>query len=83
MKSGVCPKCGAKDIRLDESRLSHRNYLALGFTAWSLGAPLRIQNYICISCGYLENYVRTEDLERLASARPRVDDFPSKVPDLE
>jgi hypothetical protein len=83
MKSGVCPKCGAKDIRLDESSLSDRNSLTLGFTAWSHGPPLRIQNYICAACGYLENYVCTEDLDRLASARPRINAFASKVPEFE
>ena len=62
MKNGVCPKCGAEDVRVDENRLSGRNALALTF----FGRPVKIRNYICVACGYLENYIQEEDLAIVA-----------------
>jgi C4-type Zn-finger protein len=61
MKNGICPKCGSKEIRYDEGGLNHRNYLSAGFFS-----QVRIQNYACVSCGYLENYIRPDDLEIVA-----------------
>ena len=61
MRSGICPKCGANDIRLEAGRWSYRNFLTLGCIAWH--GSLRIRNLVCASCGYLENYIRPEDME--------------------
>ncbi len=72
MKSGVCPKCGARDIRIEEGRWNARNLLSLKLFSWRL-LPLRVQNYICTSCGYLENYLRTEDLEAVAKEATKFD----------
>jgi predicted nucleic-acid-binding Zn-ribbon protein len=69
MKKGLCPKCGAKDIRRDENRWSARNFLATSFFGRN---PLRIRNYACASCGYLESYIRTEDLQVVARFWERV-----------
>jgi predicted nucleic-acid-binding Zn-ribbon protein len=77
MKEGLCPKCGAKDIRRDENRWSARNFLATSFFGRN---PLRIRNYACVSCGYLESYIRTEDLHVVAGSWERVG--PSNRPGL-
>jgi hypothetical protein len=69
------------DIRRDESLWSHRNHLAVGFLGWR---PVRVRNYVCVSCGYLENYIRTEDLRAVARAwRRGGPSKPAVVSDLE
>ena len=74
MKSGVCPKCGARDIRQDGGRRCPRNFLPRGMFATAAW----IHNYVCVSCGYLESYIRTEDLKGVSKAWTSVN--PSKLP---
>jgi predicted nucleic-acid-binding Zn-ribbon protein len=79
MKSGICPKCGARDIHQDGWRRCPRNFLPHGsFWGWS-----RVHNYVCVSCGYLESYIRTEDLEAVsknwASVNPSKRSSPPEI----
>jgi len=71
MKNGLCPKCGARDIRVQRGSRrpdDFRNYLSLGW--WSSGA--RVYNYACIACGYLESYIDAADLMKVAGKWDRV-----------
>jgi predicted nucleic-acid-binding Zn-ribbon protein len=68
MKNGLCPKCGGTDIRMGRHWACRRDHLAV--SSW--GLPLEVVNYVCISCGYLENYVREPDLATLAKKWSRV-----------
>jgi predicted RNA-binding Zn-ribbon protein involved in translation (DUF1610 family) len=76
MKNGVCPKCGKADVRWRDSVLSQRSYLPL--TGWSL-RQLKLDTYVCAACGHIEEYVRDEDLPRVAEKWPRVDPSDAKV----
>ena len=60
MKHGSCPKCGSKEIRKEEAG-SARDFLPGG----SIFNPIHLVNYACVSCGYLECYVVSDDLELL------------------
>ena len=66
MKSGICPKCGARDVR-SKHNWGHRGFLAVNF--WM---SVNVIHYVCASCGYLEDYVRESDLATLARQWPRV-----------
>ena len=67
MKAGNCPKRGKGDIRRAATRFSPRNHLQLDF--WGIPA-VEVLNYICVSCGYLESYVRESDLPTVARKCP-------------
>jgi hypothetical protein len=67
MKKGKCPKCGSADVR---SSLGVKGREYGESTAIQIGGSLlprtaRVDNYICISCGYLESYVSDQKKLRL------------------
>lgn len=65
MKSGRCPKCQSTDIRVGPAgRTSHvvQNTFTISF--WRSATPER---YVCMSCGYMEQYV-SDPRERKAIA---------------
>jgi predicted RNA-binding Zn-ribbon protein involved in translation (DUF1610 family) len=66
----VCPKCGKADVRWNDQGSTSRNSLLL--SRWSLWA-LKLVTYVCAACGHIEEYVRDEDLPRVAEKWPRVD----------
>jgi predicted nucleic-acid-binding Zn-ribbon protein len=66
-KTGVCPKCGATDIRVERQRM------------WGTLIPVRANvfgavyasHFICASCGFVEMWVeRPEDLEKIRRKLP-------------
>jgi hypothetical protein len=61
MRDGICPKCGGEDVRMQHRGLAQRNYLPAGL--W--GKAIRLDNYACVACGYVESYVEPGDLSRL------------------
>lgn len=64
MRNGRCPRCGKGDIRVQAGfgrRWGPRNILNVGF--WGVA---KVDNYVCLACGYLESYVRAEDLGPIA-----------------
>jgi len=61
MKNGKCPKCGG-EVFLQEG-MGYRNYLRAGFLS-----ALKLQNYICGGCGYVESYVIPEDLQKMRNS---------------
>jgi hypothetical protein len=68
MKDGICPKCGGNDVRMGRHWACRRDYLAVSFR----GNPAEVINYVCVSCGYLENYVSESDLAKVAKKWRRV-----------
>jgi ribosomal protein S27AE len=60
VKNGICPKCGSAEILTEEAGAT-RDFLPGG----NLFNPLHLVNYACGSCGYLESYVVSIDLELL------------------
>jgi hypothetical protein len=69
MKDGICPKCGGDDIRMGHHWSCRRDHLVVN--NWGL-LPAQVINYVCASCGYLENYVRESDLQTLTKNWQRV-----------
>jgi len=69
MKSGTCPKCRSTDVRVGPPNGRQRgpmNKFAVSF--WKNVVPER---YICMSCGYMEQYVSDPaDRAAIASSWP-------------
>ncbi len=60
-QTGKCPKCGSGEIM---KQVSHGEYLGLGATLFH--GMVSITNYICLNCGYVEQWIdRETDLVKL------------------
>jgi len=68
MKNGNCPKCESADIAIFKKSpgisARHGNML---FEHIPLGLmkSAKIQHYICRKCGFLEHYIKDEDIKKL------------------
>ena len=56
MKSGKCPKCKSKTVYKRSFLGGYRSALVLAFDS-----GIRLKDYICISCGYVESYLESLD----------------------
>jgi len=52
MKSGICPKCKSASVFQRNFPGGYRSNLVSGFNT-----GVRIEDYICIICGYTESYL--------------------------
>ena len=66
MKRGKCPKCDARDVR-QVTGDRYRNYHQ--FAAFS---GVRVCDYICGQCGYMESYVVPEEWSKVRERLPPV-----------
>ena len=62
--TGRCPKCGSTELYSPEPGLY--NSFPLGFAG---GA--KVQRMVCCDCGYTEEWVEDESLERLQRFREK------------
>jgi len=63
----VCPKCGSGEIAVSDGSGTH-NVILTGKTYLSAVA---CEQYICLGCGYVEQYVRDRaGLETIAGKLP-------------
>ena len=70
MKDGKCPKCGSADVRSSagvKNRLDEEHGIQIG--GGLLPRTARIENYVCISCGYVENYILDQKKLRMIAER--------------
>lgn len=69
MRNGICLKCGAATVHeVDTSR-----YADAGIPIGTWGG-VGVTYYACVTCGYLEAYVRGEkDLASIREKKPRVE----------
>ena len=64
----TCPKCGGHDIAVVDGyagAYGSGNHIMLGKTVFSAA---RVDRYICGFCGYTEEWIRPEDLQKLAKS---------------
>jgi predicted nucleic-acid-binding Zn-ribbon protein len=61
-KNKVCPKCASTEVYNNSQRRTkgHRSYITIN--AW---AGLSIDSYICLECGYIEEYLSEKHLQNL------------------
>jgi len=65
----TCPKCGSpKIIRIDGSAGAYGvgNNIMLGATIFS---AVNVNRYVCCACGFTEEWIDQEDIERLAVSK--------------
>jgi predicted nucleic-acid-binding Zn-ribbon protein len=68
MRDGICPKCHSHEVRYGDN--------AYGVTIPPLRDHVPVEHYMCISCGYLENYIPDiPSLDTIAAAMPRAYDL--------
>ena len=63
--SRVCPKCRSTDILIRDGSCGAYgvgNNVMLGATVFS---AVMVDRYICCTCGYTEEWIRREDMEKL------------------
>ena len=67
--SRSCPKCGSVDIIKVEGwtgGYGSGNNIMTGFTIFS---AVPVDRYVCGYCGYSEEWIRREDIERVRESR--------------
>ena len=67
--TNTCPKCGSSDIvRFDgyTGAYGTGNNIMTGATIFS---TVNVNRYVCCSCGYSEEWIDTEDIEKLKASK--------------
>ncbi len=59
-KTGICPKCNSSEIYNNSKETPRGERCAIPLSAWSL--PLKIHTYLCLECGFVEEYIHPNDL---------------------
>ena len=65
----ICPKCGSSDIvRIDgyAGPYASGNNIMLGSTIFS---AVNVNRYICCTCGYTEEWIDKNDIEKIATSK--------------
>lgn len=71
-KTKLCPKCGSANIHISEGGAGTNgsgNIIPTGSYAWQ---AVPVDRYICCDCGYVEEWLRSEHLERIAGSKRRI-----------
>jgi Zn ribbon nucleic-acid-binding protein len=58
-KTGICPKCNSSEIYTNSKDVPLGDRASLTLSTW-IGAI--VEAYVCLSCGFLEEYMRPNDL---------------------
>ena len=57
MKNGTCPKCGSSTVHTRVSGLSFGNMDRVFIDGDKMHEPSTYTTYVCVTCGYFENYL--------------------------
>ena len=66
-QSGICPKCAGMDILLIPGRVGAYgagNNIPVG---WTYLSAVKVNRYLCCSCGYSEEWIDKGDIPALVS----------------
>lgn len=61
--SKVCPKCNGQNIYTNSGLTSRGERSFVIVSSWT---KLFVENYVCMDCGFFEEYVTPEDLRNVA-----------------
>ncbi len=68
-KTGICPKCGGNDVvRID----GYAGPYGTGnnvMTGKSIFSAVNVNRYICLSCGFSEEWIDEGDLAQVANSK--------------
>lgn len=65
----ICPKCSSSDILIVDGYAGvygSGNNIMTGATIFS---AVKVDRYICCSCGYTEEWIDTKDMEKLKKSK--------------
>ena len=63
MKNGLCPKCNSTNVFMKNNGIWLGGHtLPLTIFPGSIGSGANCESYVCVDCGYFENYVVTKEL---------------------
>jgi len=65
----ICPKCNRSNIVVVEGNVGAygtRSNIMLGATILS---EVKVDRYVCCDCGFLEEWIRKEDIPKLTNSR--------------
>ncbi len=80
MKSGICPKCSSDEVYSGADIPLKKGPFASNSIPVSLSSVAARDNYVCISCGYVESYIGEADrLAEIARKWVRVKDAAAKA----
>ena len=66
--TGVCPKCGAKQVvRVPDNAMRYSSGKNIYTSTVTLAGKIPVIRYVCCACGYVENWV--EQAGQLAAIR--------------
>jgi len=80
--TGICPKCSSKEVYFDLRTLNAidtRGKLLIARKKFAGQEYARLAVYVCINCGYFEEYLREEDLKD-TKIREQIQNKWKKVP---
>ena len=73
MKTGQCPKCGSHDVR-SGAAIRDKEKIALHTGEGILGPLRKMDQYVCVGCGYVETYLQNAaDLAYVSQNWPRAE----------
>ena len=65
----ICPKCSSSDILIVDGyagAYGSGNNIMTGATIFS---AVKVDRYICCSCGYTEEWIDTKDMDKLKKSK--------------
>ena len=79
MKEGKCPKCGSTNVYVADDLPLKSGPFGSNSIPVSLTALAALDNYVCVDCGFVENYVTDERmLKKIAKRWDLVSDSKSE-----
>lgn len=66
--SRICPKCGSNEIVVVDGfagAYGTGNNIMVGATIFS---AVKVDRYVCCDCGFSEEWIRNEDIDRLKNS---------------
>ncbi len=75
-KSNVCPKCNGQNIYTNAGLMSRGERCTVAVSSWT---QLFVETYVCLDCGFFEEYVmqkelrNAEKIEKIKSTWKKVD----------
>lgn len=76
MKNGICPKCGAASVYTKKRGAGFEGGLYIHTSILTSGTDYL--SYVCITCGYFENYI--SDASKLQHVAEKWDQVPPSQP---
>ena len=65
----ICPKCNSSDILIIDGYAGAYDSGNNIMTGASIFSAIKVDRYICCSCGYTEEWINTKDMEKLKKSK--------------